>query len=498
MTDRANNPFDYAPEEFTAEDYEPEDYAAEDYEDFDGEFFDDAAFEDDDDDDDDESFDDVEAFDDEDYDDDDDESMDDDDDDMESFMDMSEDDDDDDDDEAFESYGEMDEDDDDDDESIDSEEYGEGSEITLRAMRARARRRRTIARLKAQRRASARRRKAAAQQRAARARASRLRRSLNRKLAGIRTRRVRTRKLPKFKGKNVITARLPSGAVTKMILSPQLATHRSVTMLTRRLSADAAKHAKALRLQNVAISKLKSAQKTAIKSVTAQQTRLSKRITAGDAKLDKRISNEITSHKKRYGRLRNQMTKSMRKERTRSMLNTAMIGSSLPFFAAYGERSNPLAKNNVILTGALAAGLFGDELIDKFLTQDGKSKGWSRTAQLWAWAAPVLVNAGVHFYFRNQQHERFVTDVTTVSGYVANNTIEIDLQDKVASDSFDDFKKLSNVAAVASIVDTGGTTATGLTARVNDGKLIVDLNGDSLADGAPVIAWAVDTLDKAA
>ncbi|MGD8588231.1 MAG: hypothetical protein PVG22_05310 [Chromatiales bacterium] len=485
--------------DYDAEDYEDledlEDY--EDVEDFEASEYDDddESFEYDDDDeaaeydDDDESF----EYDDDDeaaeYDDDDEAAEYDDDDEAAEY---------DDDDESFE-Y-------DDDDEAYEAgeayaaedmdEASAQAAERSRRARR-RAARRRYLARLRARRR-----RQAAALRRrqlAAARRAKGVRRSINRRLRKIHgPRRVPIRKIGRLRGRGIVTARLPNGRTTKMMFSPPLATRTEVNRLTSRINANDAKTARAVRDQAKTIVKLRAAQSAAVKSLTAQQVKsskdLTKRIAAGDAKLDRRISKELLGQKAAISKHRAQMIAGLRRQQKRSMWNSILLASSLPLYAAYGERSDPFAKNNLILTGSLAFWLLGDDLIGRFLGGKAKSgKAWMIGADTWSYLAPIGNAATAWFLLDDKQHERFVTRVSDVT-VNADGTIDA-IAIPVASDYKEDFKALTSKSpAVATIISTSGA-ASGVTAEVKDGELNFTLIGGAAGDTAKV-AWAVDTKES--
>lgn len=477
-------------------------YDAEEYEDTEAfEAFE--AFEDDDDDD--EGFevfedddDDDEAFFAED-DDDDDEGVDvfeDDDDDDEAFY--AEDDDDDDD----EAYGV--EDDDDDDEDI-AEAYAdiEGLEDVDESAAELSRRQRRRIAMRRRRRIIARRKAMRAARRAASRRAKRAQKALSRKLRRVgRPGRVKIRKYRPLKGKGVVTARLANGRTTKMMFIPALATLRNVNLATRRLSANDARQAKASRTHAKMLQRLKSAQRSAVKSLTAQQVKaskdLTKRISTGDAKNDKRVSKLMSKDRRIDARIKKQI----RLGQKRSVWNSLLLASAIPLYSAYGDRAigdnaNPFSKKNLILTGSLAGWMFGDELIDRFLTRGKKSgKAWGTGANIWSYVAPVGNLATVYYLLKDEQHRRFITGVTTVEE--DGDIYQEDLLKYIGKDYQSEFNKIDNPSVSATIQSRDSSaTATGVRAEVVDGNLEIELLGTATTPGGGDVdvAWSVDTLD---
>ena len=241
---------------------------------------------------------------------------------------------------------------------------------------------------------------------------------------------------------------------------------------------------------------MRSAQNTAIKSISSQQVKstkdLTKRIAAGDAKLDKRISKELSGQKKAHRRHAARVNNALKTQRQRALWNNILLGTALPIYSAYGVKSDPFAKQNLILTGSLAAFLLGDEVVDRFLT-DGKSgKTFEKGATAWSYAAPPAYAGLMYYLMKDYQHERFVTGRVSLSG--ANATATVDLKDHIAEKSFDDFKGISNPVVNVTIESGNVTAGTTLSGWVDgDGKLQLSAAGSAAADNFEV-SWKVDTL----
>ena len=171
------------------------------------------------------------------------------------------------------------------------------------------------------------------------------------------------------------------------------------------------------------------------------------------------------------------------------MWNSVLLATAAPFFAAYGERSRPFSRNNLILTGSLLAWLVVDEIVDAFAGRSGALRG---VASLWSYLAPIGNGATAFFLLDNQQHERFVSGVTEIpAGPPGAVTVSL-TNGLIAKNAIDDFKKEKH-AVVATLLDPASAagTVTELRATVNDGNLTLTI--DPAPTVAAKVAWIVDT-----
>ena len=152
--------------------------------------------------------------------------------------------------------------------------------------------------IQARMRADARNRQAQAAQRATVRHAIGVQRKLDQQLGRIRgPAPVGLRRLDMLRGSGVVTAQLPNGRTTRLMITPPLATREDVNRLTQQIGVNDVRQAKAIQQQGRTIAQLKSAQATAIKSLTAEQLKISKdltkRLSDSETKLDKRITKEV-------------------------------------------------------------------------------------------------------------------------------------------------------------------------------------------------------------
>lgn len=295
---------------------------------------------------------------------------------------------------------------------------------------------------------------------------------------------------PPLQGAGVVTAILPNGRRSRMRIVPTVAPISEVNRLQRTIAVNDRRQAIATTNNSRAIQRLKAAQTVAIKKLLSEQVKsdkeLRKRLLESDSRLDKRISKELTGGSGAVDKHGKRMMAMVKRQRQRSILNSVLIASSLPLYAAYGDREKPHAKNNLILTGSLIGWMMADEIADQFSSKSGFVKGG---ANIWSWAAPVGNIATSYFFLNDKQHERFISGIANVP---AGAPGKVSLN--IGKGSLEDFKA-GTYAAVATVVSGGGDNATVL-AQVSptDGTLTltVDVPGTTAATAATV-AWMVDT-----
>jgi len=354
------------------------------------------------------------------------------------------------------------------------------------------------------RRAAARERDLAGQQRAAAQRASAAQAALNQRLQDVAV--PSPLSDPRFDipgGTGIVTAQLPNGRTTQLMITPQIATRRDLGTLMRQVSASDLRQARAIRMQGKAIQRLKATQSAAVKVLTAQQLKmgkdLAKRMAASDAEIDKRISKTGIGQSKALKQDDQRLVRALQRQKQRSTWNLILLATALPFYAAYSNRASLLSRNNVILTGSLAVGLLGDDAIESFLGESNGSKAVRGGVTAWSYLAP-LVYGGLMFYLLDKgQNERFVAGVAPLD-VAAGATFLGTGNFSVARDYMDDFakRKPESIPVFATILDAGTTTATSVTAEVDkDDKTKINFilvgKGASLTAGKALVSFVVDT-----
>jgi hypothetical protein len=107
-----------------------------------------------------------------------------------------------------------------------------------------------------------------------------------------------------------------------------------------------------------------------------------------------------------------------RRMRRRDLWDKILIATSLPLFAAYGQRGNPFGVNNLTLLISLLIWLVGDEIADTLFRSAEKSPYPLRDADIWSYIAPAGNLLAGWWLMDGQQHERFVVGLTSTSGSV--------------------------------------------------------------------------------
>jgi len=183
----------------------------------------------------------------------------------------------------------------------------------------------------------------------------------------------------------------------------------------------------------------------------------------------------------------------LKRQRQRSLLNTATLALAMPMYAAYGDRQDPLGYNNKVLTASLGGWLLADELVDMVGSKSSLVKGG---ANLWSWIAPVGNVATAAFFLKDRQHERFVSGVSNVTG----RSGRVSLAGVIKKKSLDDLKVGAHTA-VATLVGATALAASDITVRAavgQDGFLTLALDGVAAGDTTVrQIAWLVDSQSSA-
>ncbi len=301
-----------------------------------------------------------------------------------------------------------------------------------------------------------------------------------------------------MRGSGVVTAQLPNGRRTKMKISPALASLGMVNKLSARINANNRRQAKINTSASRSLKKLAAAQSAAVKKLTANQVKsskmLSSRIVKGDNRLQKALTKASRSQRTALAKHRRSTAAMMRRNRQRSIWNGVLLATSLPMFAAYGDRNNPLSRKNFTMAASFLGWMLVDEyLLDQFFARGKNSKTWGRIAGGWSFLAPVGNALTVYLLMRNQQHLRFITDTA--------KSLTVDLKSEVAS-KYDtkDFgsAQATIVTRPAGSGDDGNINVVSVRAQVSGDTLnLVPVMEDgteatSWPEGLEV-AWVVDT-----
>ena len=315
---------------------------------------------------------------------------------------------------------------------------------------------------------------------------------------------ARTYTVSPLQGAGVVTAVLPNGRRTQMRLTPSPAPISEVNKLRAVINVNDKRQGATLAANTRAINGLAKTQAAAVKKLSDQQVKsdreLAKRIVEGDTRLDKRITAELSGSKGGLAKQQKRIMRMLRRQRRRSVWNNNLLTTAMPIFSAYGDRTNPLSRTNLILTGSLATWLLGDELLDQYMRSPGKAgRTTSNIANVWSYVAPVGNAATAYLLLKDVQHDRFVTGVATlpaiaagVTGSVAVTDPQLGIGTKTFTEVFSK-QPAGKISAVATVL-SGGAPDRVVSAQVANGTLTITLGSgaNAVPDGTKV-AWMIDT-----
>lgn len=295
-----------------------------------------------------------------------------------------------------------------------------------------------------------------------------------------------------LQGAGVVTAILPNGRRSRMRIIPTMAPISEVNRLRSVVVTNGRRQATATASNTKAITALAVAQASAVKKLTDQQLKsdrdLGKRIVEGDNRLDRRITKELSGGSGVLDKHGKKMLRALRRERTRSVMDSVLLASAMPFYAAYGDREDPFARNNLILTGSLLFWLLGDEAIDWFA---GKSDALKGLATAWSYGAFAGNGATAYFFLNGKQHERYVSGLADVpdAGF-----LDVPITDpKIGKDALDDFKKDKHVVVATILSSAASATATDVRADLTNGVLRLTVDPKPAAGSSVKVAYIIDT-----
>jgi hypothetical protein len=259
-----------------------------------------------------------------------------------------------------------------------------------------------------------------------------------------------------------LTAILPNGRTIWLRVDPPLAPRAAADhvarlaerLIDRRDAASAAQRRATARLS----ARIDADVRVLSYAELARTRALRRRLAAGDLKLDVRLSKARDDF---HGRIEKQIAidrENVRRLRRRDFWDKILLASSLPLFAAYGQRSSPFGTNNLTLTLLLLIFLAGDSVVEALFGSEQKSKYAVSDADAWSYLAPIGNVLGAWWLLSDRQHQRFVTGVTTVrlekkplQGTHYRYRVTVPLRDRIGKDHFEDFETFAGVPAVAAI-----------------------------------------------
>jgi hypothetical protein len=301
-------------------------------------------------------------------------------------------------------------------------------------------------------------------------------------------------RLSTLRGATVVTATLPNNRKVKLRLSPELATQREISVLRAEENRNNATTSKALKANSAAITNLAKLQARSSKTLADQiakgDTALSARLSQAETAIAARITKVDKDHqdamKKQETEILRKTRRALRHQRSRQMWDSVLLASSMPLFAAYGTSGDLFHKNNLILTGLLGGLLFGDEFLSKGL---GRKRGdaWNKSADVWSYVAPAINVGAAWFLFKDDQHERFLSGVTTLSSGTA--TIQLGSEHGLVKEAE---LVLTGQPVLVSVV-SNGDSVTEIVGSVTGTTLTITAISSGEGQASPTVAFVIDT-----
>lgn len=295
---------------------------------------------------------------------------------------------------------------------------------------------------------------------------------------------ARARRRP---GARPLVAMLPSGRSIWLTVRPTLIPVAELNRFAESLHRADARHARALASSADSARQLAREVKRNVTSIGRSRSRqywkLRSRILRGDGKLDRRIDVLSTrvAHQAQADRKKEDTL--LRSHRRRDLQNQLVVVSAIVLMAAYGQRNDPLAENNLVIAIALVLWLVGDEISDLFSGKRSIHNGPIRGADIWSYTAPFANLLTGWWLLSDQQHHRFITGTTQGNVVLpgkkgifeatmvplklpgsrasggkrhANERREtyearVDISSRIAPEHLPDFRNLKDISAVASI-----------------------------------------------
>lgn len=350
---------------------------------------------------------------------------------------------------------------------------------------------------------------------------------------------------------------LPGGGSIWLTVRPTLASAQEFDRLVETMHRADIQHARSL--DSNAASARKIARRVMQGAIRVRRSRhseyrkLRRQILNGDAKVERRIDDLSTRVARESQAERKTLSRLLRSCGRRDLLNHLVLVSAAVLMAAYGQRNDPLAENNLVIAISLVVWLVGDGVSDVLSGKRSMNSGPIRGSDIWSYTAPFANLLTGWWLLNEQQHHRFITgttqgkvvlpggegvftaEVMDLSGTLPSNaansesrnpdgnhraigqrdtyTAKVDLSPRIAPEHLSDFRSFNNVSVVATIQSFKGPdpqhtpTIELLSAEITDGFwLSITVEVSSTRCGTPTdrgdvtpilkrlaVSWAVDT-----
>ena len=280
---------------------------------------------------------------------------------------------------------------------------------------------------------------------------------------------------PHVRGARALVAMLPNGSSVWLNLRPAPVTVREFDHLAESIDRADARHTRVFNSNARAAKQLAGFVKRDTAKVRRmrllEDRKLRHRISDGDAKLHRRIIKSLTPAKGQSRKDHKKRMALLRSTGRRDLWNQLVLVSAALLMSAYGQRSDPLAENNLVIGIALGVWLFGDEVSDLLSGKRTIETGPIRSSDTWSYIAPFANLLTCWWLLNGRQHERFITGTVelkdfsplpyeSTSDYPAleNSSQQdrflyarVDLSSRIAPEHYSDFQGFENVPALATI-----------------------------------------------
>jgi hypothetical protein len=334
-------------------------------------------------------------------------------------------------------------------------------------------------------------------------------------------------------GAGDLSAILPSGRVIWLRVEPSPAPAHAVERIEQEARFRAIRRRARTRRQALAIRVLGRATVAVAEALgqerLARARALRRRIVRAHRRSDERITTIAETARAALRKQLGIQTETARRIDRRDLWDKLVVATSLPLFAAFGQKDRPFGSHNVALTLSTLIWLVGDDVVDAIFGPEEKSPYPLRDLDVWSYIAPAGNLLSGWWLLSDFQHERFVSGRLSVpvdpvaatavgsSDLAYSYVALLDLSRLIAPShraAFETFRNVPTVATVASVVLAAdglaaGARITDVTAQVKGVDLVIGITAvgedrSTAANPLPAffrsidVAFLVDTQEPTA
>lgn len=216
---------------------------------------------------------------------------------------------------------------------------------------------------------------------------------------------------------HTVIALLPNGRNLWLEVQPAAVSAADLERLAGAATRSRLAAARRLRALAASTRQLAATERGASARLAAGRARIARQVDArreaAHGRLERRLEREV-------GRMERRLRIDQRRQHTRvrgharlELLDCLLVGSAWPLLAAYGQRSDPFATNNLTIALGLGIWLLGDAVAD--LLAGGPTSA-SRLPNGWSYGAPFANLLTGWWLLHGLQHERFVSGTVALTG----------------------------------------------------------------------------------